>query len=230
MILINKLFYQIKKNPLVTWIKWILHYWRIKRKFPLAEIGYGSFASETQLGKYSTLYENVMAHKCDIGDYTYIANSSTFLNTMLGKFCSIGPGVRCGLGTHPTHTFVSTHPVFFSTECQAQITFSDQSYFQELLPIKIGNDVWIGSNAIIIDGVKIGDGAIIAAGAVVNRDVPPYAVVGGIPARIIKYRFSAENIEFLLKYQWWEKDEKWIRDNWKLWLNISDFIKHTQIT
>ena len=70
----------------------------------------------------------------------------------------------------------------------------------------IGNDVWIGLNATILDGVTIGDGAIVAAGAVVTKDVPPYAVVAGVPAKIIKYRFTESQIDFLLKFRWWEKD------------------------
>ena len=88
----------------------------------------------------------------------------------------------------------------------------------------IGNDVWIGLNATILDGVTIGDGAIVAAGAVVTKDVPPYAVVGGVPAKIIKYRFTESQIDFLLKFRWWEKDRKWIQQNYKRFQDIESFI------
>ena len=89
----------------------------------------------------------------------------------------------------------------------------------------IGNDVWIGLNATILDGVTIGDGAIVAAGAVVTKDVPPYAVVAGVPAKIIKYRFTESQIDFLLKFRWWEKDRKWIQQNYKRFQDIESFIE-----
>ncbi len=86
--------------------------------------------------------------------------------------------------------------------------------------LKIGNDVWIGANVLILDGVTIGNGAIIAAGAVVTKDVPPYAVVGGVPAKIIKYRFNKEEIDFLEQLKWWEKDEKWLTEYGKYFNNV----------
>ena len=107
---------------------------------------------------------------------------------------------------------------------QAQISFTDKSYFEELKPIKIGNDVWIGANAVILDGVAIGDGAIIGAGAVVNKDVPPYAIVGGVPAKIIRYRFSDEQIEFLLINQLLNKSDQWLREHYKDMHNINIYM------
>ena len=86
--------------------------------------------------------------------------------------------------------------------------------------IIIGNDVWIGANAIIADDVKIGNGAVVAANSFVNVDVPDYAIVGGTPAKILKYRFSTEEIEFLLKLKWWEKDIFWLEDNKELMLDV----------
>jgi tetrahydrodipicolinate N-succinyltransferase len=77
----------------------------------------------------------------------------------------------------------------------------------------------------LIDGVTIGDGAIIGAGAVVTKDVPPYAIVGGIPARLIKYRFEPDEIEFLLKLKWWDKDLEWIKNNSKLFNNIKKLMQ-----
>jgi len=212
------------KNPFTIWLNWLIHYFQIKSKFPTAKLYYKAFARQSKLGKYVTVYEKANINQCEIGDYTYIAGQSTLLNTCVGKFCSIGPGVRCGLGRHPVD-YVSTHPIFFSTSKQAQISFADRSYFDEFLPIKIGNDVWIGANAIILDGVSIADGAIVAAGSVVCKDVPAYSVVGGVPAKIIKYRFPEKQIEFLIKFKWWEKSHKWIEENWNLWHNIKQFIE-----
>lgn len=83
------------------------------------------------------------------------------------------------------------------------MTFSDADYFTEMKSVVLGNDVWVGANALILGGVTVGHGAVIAAGAVVTKDVPDYSVVGGVPAKVIKYRFTAEEIALLLKLQWW---------------------------
>ena len=87
--------------------------------------------------KFLTIYNNSLINQCVLGDYTYIANDSNFSNTSIRKFCSIGPGVRCGMGMHPSKQFVSTHPIFFSNLKQAKISFADKSYFEELKPIKM---------------------------------------------------------------------------------------------
>ena len=88
---------------------------------------------------------------------------------------------------------------------------------------KIGNDVWIGEDVKILGGVTIGDGALVAAGAVVIRDVPPYTIVGGVPAKVIKSRFEPSQVEFLLKFQWWNKDEDWIKNNVEKFQDITQF-------
>ena len=104
------------------------------------------------------------------------------------------------------------------------MTYSKERRFEEFkAQIEIGNDVWIGDSAIIMDGVKIGDGSIIAAGAVVTKDVPPYAIVGGVPAKIIRYRFDEDDINFLLELSWWEKDKKWIKENAEKFSDIRNF-------
>lgn len=173
-------------------------------------LGLSSYASRSRFGQYNTVGNDVALNNVVLGDYTYIANSATIANTTVGKFCSIAPGVQCGLGKHPATDFVSTHPAFFSTLRQAQITFVTKNAFTEQEPITIGNDVWIGANAIIVDGIQIHDGAIIAAGAVVTKDVPAYAIVGGVPASIIRYRFDAQIIEKLLQLRWWDRGQDWL--------------------
>jgi acetyltransferase-like isoleucine patch superfamily enzyme len=142
-----------------------------------------------------------------------VAEKSRLTNADIGKFCSIGSEVLCGLGKHPSHDFVSTHPIFFSMRKQAQISFVSDSCFEESAPIKIGNDVWIGTRAIIMDGITIADGAIVAAGAIVVNNVPAYAIVGGIPAKVLGYRLDEKNIEHLKAFKWWDKDVGWLRKN-----------------
>jgi len=159
--------------------------------------------SSTHLAGNNVFGKNSYIYTSKIGRHTY-AVSAKIVNSNIGAFCSIGPDVKIGgLGTHPTQ-WISSHPVFYSTLKQSGVSFAKADLFKELNPCIIGNDVWIGAHALILDGVTIGDGAIIAAGAIVTKDVPPYAIVGGIPARTIKYRFPEQVITCLLEWQWWE--------------------------
>jgi acetyltransferase-like isoleucine patch superfamily enzyme len=111
-------------------------------------------------------------------------------------------------------------------------TFTKKQQYDELVfadpenkyPIIIGNDCWIGQGAFIVGGVTIGDGAAVLAHAVVTKDIPPYAIVGGIPAKVIKYRYDENDIQFLLNYKWWDKDISWLSDNADLLCDI-DMLK-----
>lgn len=173
----------------------------------------------------------------EIGYGSYLAASSHIANSKIGRYTSIGPNVSCIFGKHPVDTFVSTHPYFFSTTKRAGISYTDKQLFEEFAPKKdedklysiiIGNDVWIGANVSLIDGVTIGDGAIIASNALVNKDVPPYTVYGGVPAKFIKNRFKEEHIEFLTKLKWWNKPETWIKEHSHLFTNVDLFYSKFQ--
>ena len=129
----------------------------------------------------------------NIGRFSYMGPKGQFSQVDIGAFCSIGAECICGSGEHPI-AYVSTHPVFFSRGCQCGMTLAQEDLFEERRKIVIGNDVWIGTRVFIRDGVSIGDGAVIAAGAVVVSDIPPYAIAGGVPAKIIKFRFSVAEI------------------------------------
>lgn len=218
------------RNPITIWIKFfikksILEYHYRKNKL---RIGYMSYAQSSTFGEYNTIYDNVVLNQVDLGSFTYIAQDSIISRTSIGKFCSIGPRVMCGLGKHPSRTFVSTHPLFFSNQLQAQISFSDDSYFDEFKPIEIGNDVWVGANVIILDGVKIGNGAIIGAGSIVTKDVDPYAIVAGVPAQTVRYRFSDEQIDWLMDLKWWDFDVEWLKKHFKKLHNIEELRKITK--
>jgi acetyltransferase-like isoleucine patch superfamily enzyme len=164
-----------------------------------------------------------------MGDFSYIGDSSKIANTKIGKFACISQEVIVGLGKHPSRDFVSVHPIFYSPQCQAQITFASPPFWEEFAQIKIGNDVWIGARALILDGVTIGDGAIIGAGAVVTKNVPPYAIVGGVPAIILRYRFEPTEIDFLTRFKWWDRDIDWLREHVTDFHNIQNF-KKTQMS
>ena len=137
----------------------------------------------------------------------------------MGRYSSIAPGVKNIGGNHPTRKQVSTYPGFYSANTTDAIPFVRKQKFEEFEYVeenhrflnRIGNDVWIGTDAVIMQGVTIGDGAVVAAGALVTKDVPPYAIVGGVPAKIIRYRFAQNEVNFLKELQWWQKDISWIQ-------------------
>ncbi len=165
------------------------------------------------IGRNNFLGENVSLINSTIGDYSYINTNSKVSNTIIGKFCSIGPNVQIVLGTHPSK-FVSSHPVFYANNKPFK-TFSDGIYFKEYEDVVIGNDVWIAEGVLIPGGITIGDGAIIMARAVVTKNVEPYSIVGGIPAKHIKYRFDVETINRISQTKWWDWEEKKLKENYK---------------
>jgi hypothetical protein len=118
---------------------------------------------------------------------------------------------------------VSTHPAFYSNN-KAFGTYADKLYYDELDSVRIGNDVWIGSNSTIMSNVNIGDGAIVAYGAVVTKDVMPYSIVGGVPARHLKFRFEEYIVERLLEIRWWELNDSFLKQHFKRFHNPLDFI------
>ena len=154
-----------------------------------------------------------------MGKYSYIGANSLIVGS-LGRFCSIGGNVFFLASTHPSKNWISTHPSFYSVKKQSGISFTTKNRFNEYpkkeghpFSIEIGNDVYIGFGATILGPVTIGDGAIIAACSVVTKDVPPYAIVAGNPAKILKFRFEPDEVDFIQKTQWWNKDEEWLKEN-----------------
>lgn len=167
-------------------------------------------SASTVFEGYNTVYADAELSNCEVGRGTYISRRCVLLSTKIGRFCSIGEEVKVVEGDHPLNGALSTHPAFYSTACQAGFTFSETSRFSDVKWAEkghlcvIGSDVWIGDRAMLLNGVKVGDGAVIAAGAVVTKDVEPYTIVGGVPAKPIRKRFDDETIERLLRERWFD--------------------------
>lgn len=182
------------------------------------------FEGQNKIGAHSW-FEGYMGYG------TYIGYDCE-IKAKIGRFCSIGHKVTVLTGSHPSHGFVSTSPMFFSLSLQNGATFVEKQKFKEKIYADedlyygavIGNDVWIGYGATIMGGVTIGDGAIVAAGAVVRENVEPYTIVAGQPAKIIGKRFDDEQIAWLTNFKWWTKPIEWIRDNADYFEDIEKFI------
>lgn len=146
-------------------------------------------------------------NNCSIGRYSYLNENCNVTKARIGSFSSIGSNCQIGGGIHSL-VYVSTSPVFCKkSNCFNKSFSSSKLDGQDAGSVKIGNDVWIGTNCYIKAGVTIGDGAIIGAHAVVTHDVQPYSIMAGVPARLIRYRFEADTIMTLLDMKWWEWSE-----------------------
>ena len=171
----------------------------------------------------------------EMGLGSYIAHNCEFYGK-IGRFCSVAPHVEVVVGTHPyTYPYVTTSPYFFSSLKQNGFALYDRSLVEEFrfadeekkFPVVVGNDCWIGQGVKIISGVTIADGVMILAGAVVTKDVPPYAIVGGVPAKVLRYRYSPESITKLLEIKWWNKDLIWLKANKECLIDIEKLLKFT---
>lgn len=175
------------------------------------------------ISKDTLLHKNVVVldysriFKSEISSYSYISPFSIIIDTFIGKYCSIGPGCRIGLGKHPLYG-ISTSPYFYNDNLFKKKNDSDFS------PVKIGNDVWVGANVLIMGGVTIGDGCVIGAGSVVTKDLEPYSIAIGVPAKIMKKRFSEKVINSLLESKWWDCEHHELMSNKNLFNNIDVFL------
>ena len=217
-------------NSIINYLKHILLKYKSCSCIKLSI--YSHVSLHSKLEGHCQIHPHVQFHG-QLGYGSYVGPYSK-ISAHIGRFTSIASYVCTVAGRHAYQApFATTCPMFFSlnpNHSQSGSTFATEQMFEELkfavpekqLDVEIGNDVWIGERAMLIGGVHIADGAVVLAGAVVTKDVPPYAIVGGVPAKIIRYRYDEETISFLLQAQWWNNTEDWFKENWKLLTDIDN--------
>ena len=229
----TKLLAIIKKLPVLSNL--LLYLWQKRHNGKKVKFWYSTHIS------YRCGFEgmNMVGPHTDffgfLGYGSYIGGGG-MVSAEVGRFTSIGPNCRYINATHAYKApFATTCPLFFSksngNNPQGK-TFATEQMIEEFkfydkareLVNKIGNDCWFGSNVTLIGGVEIHDGAVVLANAVVTKDVPPYAIVGGVPAKVIGYRYDDETIQFLQKTKWWNNQPEWFEKNWRL-LNDVEALK-----
>lgn len=196
-------------------------YWKKRNKIEGIEILNYSLSPNLKLGKKVMIRNKTEVGKVFLDDYSYLSGPYSFIEeAKIGKFCSIARNVTIGVSGHNMN-WVTTSLILVNKKYDFIKTNIKSP--QKPAPI-IGNDVWIGMNSIVMRGVVIGDGAIVAAGSIVTKDVEPYSIVAGSPARIVKYRFSKDIIYKLLQIRWWEWSEEKIKENLHLMYDVDSFV------
>ncbi len=179
---------------------------------PTAKVERAKFGRYTEIGARTKFVESTL------GDYSYIASDSDVIYTEIGKFCSIAAMTRLNPGNHPTQRATQSHFTYRASAYFEGEQDEDEFFnWRRSSPVTIGHDVWIGHGAIILAGRTVGNGAVIAAGAVVTKDIEPYMIVGGSPAKPIRQRFPDTVIADLVDLAWWDWDHE------RLHLALHDF-------
>ena len=184
----------------------------------------GKCIINSQIHKTAKINSGATIVESTIGRYTYTCYDDEIVNCEIGQFCSISDDVIIGGAEHPID-WGSTSPVFQNVKHSGPKKRFSKHNFEGIARTVIGNDVWVGKRVIIKAGIKIGDGAVIGAGAVVTKDVPPYAVVAGVPGKVLKYRFDEETIAKLLKLKWWNLSDEELEKRADNINNVHAFLK-----
>jgi phosphonate metabolism protein (transferase hexapeptide repeat family) len=173
---------------------------------------------ETTIGRCCEVLGDSALEYSELGDYSYLGPGCMIADAQIGRFCAIAAQVRIGAPKHPLDR-PSQHRFTYCPEYYTATAQRDHAFFRQRRAdrVQIGNDVWIGHAVIVMPGVRVGDGAVLAAGAVVTRDVAPYTIVGGVPARQIRERFSRAIAAQLSRIAWWDWPAKTI------WQRLPEF-------
>lgn len=187
-------------------------YSRNNKLNPNFRIGFNVKLKKSSLGKFSGVAAHASVSNTKIDDFSSIGRYSKVVYTDIGKYCAISWDTTINAISHSySNLTVNAFPYV------PHVGGFVKERIQEYEKVVIENDVWVGANCVIMPGVKIGNGAIVGAGAVVTKNVPDYAIVVGSPAKIIKYRFSEDVIDKLLIAKWWDLPNDIIKENISLW-------------
>lgn len=184
------------------------------------------FLAGTTLGCYTHVQAHSVFYDVVVGDYSYFAGYNQVFYADIGKFCSVASYARINTTNHPTYDRIAQHHFTYRSK-RFGFGEDDEKFFElrKGKSVTIGNDVWIGHNAIIMPGVRIGNGAVIGAGTIVTKDVEPYSIVAGVPAKMINKRFSEDLIERIETIKWWDWDHRTIKESLPDFRNKEDFIR-----
>jgi phosphonate metabolism protein (transferase hexapeptide repeat family) len=173
---------------------------------------------EAVIGRRCEILRNSRVEYARLGDYSYLGEHCDVADAEIGKFTAIANCVRIGAPNHPMQR-ASQHRFSYVPEYYEENVARDASFFAQrrAARVRVGHDVWIGHAAILLPGIVVGDGAVIAAGAVVSRDVAPYSIVGGVPARRIRERFPRHVAKAMARIAWWDWPEQ------KIFAHLRDF-------
>ena len=166
----------------------------------------------SNVDKKAKVYSNTQIFNSSIGKYSYLGRKSYLIFAEVGKYCSIGESSEIGLGIHTLNN-ISTCPLFTEKHNATGFSWTDIENVYPFKKVIVGNDVWIGERVMVMGGVTIGDGAVVGAGAIVTKDVPPYTIVAGVPAKPIRKRFSDDVIHKLLELKWWDMSEERLKEH-----------------
>ncbi|PMO71086.1 CatB-related O-acetyltransferase [Vibrio splendidus] len=187
------------------------------------------FDGNTKLEGANNIMSRTQIKESEIGFGTYIGEDCLLNRVKVGRYCSIGSNVKVLINDHPTQQYVSTHPAFYNGSHplmrKLKLNFHQvkKNYITDF-EVNIGSDVWLGTDVIIMSGVNVGDGAIIGAGAIVTKDIKPYSINVGVPAKCHSYRFTDKQIERLKKKPWWNKSKTELELIRHSFLNIEEFL------
>jgi phosphonate metabolism protein (transferase hexapeptide repeat family) len=177
---------------------------------------------DSQLGRWTYIDDSARVTECTLGDYSYVLRHTEMISTSVGRFCAIAPFCRINATTHPHWRAAMANFTYRSSDYN--LGPNDQAFFdlRRSERVTIGHDVWVAQGAIVLPGVRIGTGAVVAANAVVTRDVPDFTIVGGVPARILSVRFPEEVQQSLLRLAWWDWSHELIRERMPLFRKDAD--------
>ena len=180
----------------------------------------------TTLGAYIHIQSHSVFCDVTVGDYSYFAGYNQVYYAGIGKFCSVASFVRINTTNHPTYERIAQHHFTYRSK-RFGLGEDDAEFFarRKERSVAIGHDVWIGHNAIIMPGVIIGNGAVVGAGAVVTRNVEPYSIVAGVPAKRIKMRFADDLIVKIERSKWWDWDHETIKERLPDFRDMDAFVR-----